>query len=71
MALDLDGPRLPPANGAPPRKLVIFLHGFGADGNDLIQIGRQWAELFRMPPSSRRMRRSPAPWAAAAGSGSS
>ena len=46
MALDLDGPRLPPANGAPPRKLVIFLHGFGADGNDLIQIGRQWAEAL-------------------------
>ena len=46
MALDLDGPRLPPANGMPPRKLVIFLHGFGADGNDLIQIGRQWAEAL-------------------------
>jgi phospholipase/carboxylesterase len=39
----LDGPRLPPASGAKPRSLVVFLHGYGADGNDLIGIGREWA----------------------------
>lgn len=46
MVLDLDGPRLPPASGTVPRKLVIFLHGFGADGNDLIAIGQQWREVL-------------------------
>jgi phospholipase/carboxylesterase len=37
----LDGPRLP-ARSATTRHLVVFLHGYGADGNDLIDIGRQW-----------------------------
>ena len=40
----IDGPRLPPANGEPAKHLVVFLHGYGADGNDLIDIGRYWAE---------------------------
>ncbi|MCY4496327.1 MAG: phospholipase, partial [Rhodospirillaceae bacterium] len=35
----LDGPRMPPAYGGPPRQLVILLHGYGADGNDLISLG--------------------------------
>lgn len=39
----LDGPRLPPVSGGPARQLVVFLHGYGADGNDLIGIGREWA----------------------------
>jgi phospholipase/carboxylesterase len=39
----MDGPRLPPASGASPKSLVVFLHGYGADGNDLIAIGRDWA----------------------------
>jgi phospholipase/carboxylesterase len=39
----LNGPRLPAASGGTPRHLVVFLHGYGADGNDLIAIGRQWA----------------------------
>jgi phospholipase/carboxylesterase len=33
------GPRLVPRSGQT-RQLVILLHGFGADGNDLIEIGR-------------------------------
>jgi phospholipase/carboxylesterase len=41
----LDGPRLPARNGAA-RHLVVFLHGYGADGNDLIGIGRQWSQLL-------------------------
>jgi phospholipase/carboxylesterase len=41
MAADLDGPRLNPRSG-PARQLVVFLHGYGADGNDLINIGREW-----------------------------
>ncbi|HXG78739.1 MAG TPA: dienelactone hydrolase family protein [Methyloceanibacter sp.] len=42
----IDGPRLPPAAGGPPRQLVVFLHGYGADGNDLIGLGREWAKLL-------------------------
>ena len=41
----LDGPRLAPRSGAP-RQLVVLLHGYGADGNDLIEIGRQWQALL-------------------------
>ena len=63
----IDGPRLPPKSGAP-RQLVVFLHGYGADGNDLIELGRQWRpflpdalfvapnapELCAMAPSGRQ-----------------
>lgn len=45
MAAELDGPRLDPRSGAA-RQLVVFLHGYGADGNDLIEIGRAWQELL-------------------------
>jgi phospholipase/carboxylesterase len=36
------GPRLKPRSGGVARQLVILLHGFGADGSDLIEIGRAW-----------------------------
>src|SRR5215510_12528417 len=45
MAAQLDGPRLEPRSGAA-KRLVVFLHGFGADGNDLIEIGRAWQLLL-------------------------
>jgi phospholipase/carboxylesterase len=45
MAAQLDGPRLEPRSGAA-RRLVVFLHGYGADGNDLIEIGRAWQPLL-------------------------
>jgi phospholipase/carboxylesterase len=32
----LDGPRVPPASGKAPRQLVIFAHGYGSNGQDLI-----------------------------------
>ncbi|HEX4767401.1 MAG TPA: PHB depolymerase family esterase [Lichenihabitans sp.] len=41
MAATLDGPRVPARSGEA-RHLVVFLHGYGADGNDLIELGRQW-----------------------------
>lgn len=43
---ELNGPRLPPYSRGPARQLVIFLHGYGADGNDLIEIGRAWQPLL-------------------------
>jgi phospholipase/carboxylesterase len=45
MAAELDGPRLNPQSGAA-RQLVVFLHGYGADGNDLIDIGRAWQQIL-------------------------
>lgn len=42
----IDGPRQPPANGQPPAKLVILLHGYGADGNDLIGLAPYWARML-------------------------
>ena len=39
---DLDGPRHPPAGGGAPDALVILLHGYGADGFDLISLAPHW-----------------------------
>jgi len=45
MAVMLDGPRLP-AKSRMTEQLVVFLHGYGANGNDLIAIGKQWQTLL-------------------------
>ena len=45
MAAELDGPRLEPRSGAA-KQLVAFLHGYGADGKDLIEIGRAWQQYL-------------------------
>ena len=45
MPVELNGPRIEPRSGTA-RQLVVFLHGYGADGNDLIEIGRAWAGLL-------------------------
>lgn len=42
---ELEGPRIAPRSGRA-RQLVVFLHGYGADGNDLIEIGRAWQGLL-------------------------
>jgi phospholipase/carboxylesterase len=42
---ELDGPRIEPRAGLA-KQLVVFLHGYGADGNDLIEIGRAWQGLL-------------------------
>jgi len=41
----IDGPRLKPVR-APARQLVVLLHGYGSDGNDLIALGRHWQALL-------------------------
>lgn len=43
--MQLDGPRLEPKSGTA-KQLVVFLHGYGADGNDLIDIGRAWQGIL-------------------------
>ena len=40
-ARPLSGPRLPPARGKASH-LVVLLHGYGADGNDLIGLAPHW-----------------------------
>jgi phospholipase/carboxylesterase len=45
MTANLTGPRLDPDSGRA-RQLVVFLHGYGADGNDLIELGGQWRALM-------------------------
>ncbi len=41
----LSGPRLPPAK-SPATHLVVLLHGYGADGNDLIGLAEHWREFL-------------------------
>lgn len=45
MMADLDGPRRLPRHGKPDA-LVILLHGYGANGEDLIGLADQWRELL-------------------------
>ncbi|PJI39085.1 dienelactone hydrolase family protein [Ferrovibrio sp.] len=45
MTTAIDGPRLEAASGVA-RKLVVLIHGYGADGNDLIELGAQWRNLL-------------------------
>ncbi|MBI4923733.1 MAG: dienelactone hydrolase family protein [Devosia nanyangense] len=46
MTTKLSGPMLPAKSGAAPRQLMVLLHGYGADGSDLIGLGLQWRDVF-------------------------
>ena len=46
MTKTLDGPSQLPASGGAPKQLVVLLHGYGADGNDLIGLAPHWAQLL-------------------------
>ncbi len=39
------GPRLHPLSGTT-KHLVLLLHGYGADGDDLIDLGREWQSIL-------------------------
>jgi phospholipase/carboxylesterase len=41
----ISGTHLPPASGKA-GSMVVFLHGYGANGADLLDIGRDWAEAL-------------------------
>jgi phospholipase/carboxylesterase len=63
MTPQLNGPRIPAASGKADR-LVVFCHGYGADGNDLIDLGRHWQRLlpttaFASPHAPERCTMSP------------
>jgi phospholipase/carboxylesterase len=42
----LDGPSILPASGGNPKQLVVLLHGYGADGNDLISLASDWRKAL-------------------------
>lgn len=42
----LDGPSAAPASGGPAKSLVIFLHGYGSNGADLIDLAPYWASAL-------------------------
>lgn len=44
--LSLSGPELPPAAGGAAQQLVLLLHGYGADGSDLLGLAPRWARLL-------------------------
>lgn len=45
MTQTLSGPMMPAQSGTA-RQLMVLLHGYGADGQDLISLGYQWRELW-------------------------
>lgn len=50
MSTTLDGPRLAPASGGAAHQIVVLLHGYGANGDDLIALGREWRQ--RLPDAA-------------------
>jgi len=59
----LSGPTLPPARG-PATHLVVLVHGYGADGRDLIGLAEHWRDLlptvaFAAPNAPMRVPGSP------------
>ena len=43
---ELEGPSFPPASGGAPKQLIILLHGYGADGEDLIGLAQPLSQLL-------------------------
>ncbi|MBU1375093.1 MAG: dienelactone hydrolase family protein [Alphaproteobacteria bacterium] len=42
----LNGPLVPPASGAKPTSMVILLHGYGSNGDDLIGLVPYWRDAL-------------------------
>jgi len=42
----IDGPRQPPARGGKPDSLVVFLHGYGSNGADLMSLAPYWTKAL-------------------------
>jgi phospholipase/carboxylesterase len=42
---ELTGPAMPPVRGGAPDALVVLLHGYGADGNDLIALAPHLGQI--------------------------
>lgn len=46
MTKTLSGPMLAPKSGRLPKQIVVLLHGYGSDGNDLIALGAHWQQVM-------------------------
>jgi phospholipase/carboxylesterase len=44
--ITLDGPSEAPKSGGKAKQLVVFLHGYGSNGEDLISLAPYWADLL-------------------------
>ena len=60
----LDGPRVAPASGGPARSMVILVHGYGSNGEDLIGLVPHWRDalpdtVFISPTAPQPCRDSP------------
>jgi len=42
---ELSGPEAAPASGGPAKQMIIFVHGYGANGEDLISLSRYYAQV--------------------------
>ena len=42
---ELSGPEVAPASGGPAKQLVIFVHGYGANGQDLISLAQYFGQV--------------------------
>jgi phospholipase/carboxylesterase len=62
----LDGPRVEPSSGQADA-LVVLLHGYGADGSDLIALAQEWKS--RLPRAAFVAPHAPEPLAAAGPAG--
>jgi phospholipase/carboxylesterase len=43
---EISGPRVEPRSGDAPENLVVLVHGYGADGKDLIGLSGPWAQAM-------------------------
>jgi phospholipase/carboxylesterase len=43
-SITLEGPSVAPKSGAKPKQLIVFLHGYGSNGDDLISLAPYWAD---------------------------
>lgn len=55
---------IPPASGLKPESIVVLIHGYGANGKDLLSLGHAWAQqlpntLFVAPDGPTASRRNP------------
>lgn len=44
--MTIDGPRVAPKSGGDPKQLVIFIHGYGANGQDLIGLAEPLGQVL-------------------------
>src|ERR1051325_5070120 len=45
-SITLDGPGVAAKSGGKAKQLVVFLHGYGSNGDDLISLAPYWADLI-------------------------